>query len=143
MVAGCTPNQASIIGRVLLNGQPVPGGRLTFRPDDAKQPTLNVEVDEQGRFEAQLPVGLIHVSFDNREWAPQPRGASAGIAPPSLPPAVRNRFSALRASPPPMPPQPAGRYVKVPLRYTKSDNGELDFFVEPGKELHNIQLKRS
>src|SRR5437764_7110771 len=71
-VAGCGPKQAAITGRVLLDGKPLPAGRVTFRPENSAINSISAELNEQGQFEAVLPLGKIHVSVDNREWEPRP-----------------------------------------------------------------------
>ena len=141
LITGCEPKRTTITGRVLLNGKPVLGGRLTFRPDDSSQLRLSVALDEQGVYEAVLPYGKIHVSFDNRELEPHPAPNRAGIAPLSLPAEIRSKLSGSRPSPTPTAPQPSSRYVKVPRKYYTSDSGELDFTVGPGMDQRDFELK--
>src|SRR5437762_14295213 len=64
IVAGCGPGQAKVTGRVLYDGKPLPGGRVTFMPEGAANP-VTVNLHEQGNYEAVLPTGERTVRLDN------------------------------------------------------------------------------
>jgi len=140
-VAGCGPKQASITGRVLVDGKPLPGGRVTFRPENSAFNSVSVELNEQGQYEAVLPVGMIHVSVDNRELEPRPARSAVSINLPSLPPEMKSKVGAAPPRPAPANPKPSGRYIKIPERYYTAESGELDFTVAANMQLHDIELK--
>jgi hypothetical protein len=139
-VAGCGQKQAPISGRVLIDGKPLPAGRVTFRPDNPSQNSVSAELDEHGQWNTMLPLGKVHVSVDNREWAPRP--ARGEIALPTLPPELRSKIAAAPRGDP-APPKPSPRYIKIPERYAIGETDELDFTVEAGMTSHDIQLKSS
>jgi hypothetical protein len=140
-VAGCGPKQASIAGRVLVDGKPLPGGRVTFRPENSAFNSVSVELNEQGQYETVLPVGLIHVSVDNRELEPRPARSAVSINLPSLPPEMKSKVGAAPPRLAPATPNASGRYVKIPERYYTAESGELDFTVAPNVQQHDIELK--
>src|SRR5436190_19451411 len=86
LLAGCAPKQTPISGRVLLDGKPLPGGRVTFRPENSKFNSVSVELNEQGHYEAVLPLGMIHVNIDNRELEPRPARSGVSIVLPGMSP---------------------------------------------------------
>jgi hypothetical protein len=142
VVAGCGPGQGQVSGRVLYNGAPLPGGRVTFRPADPRQNSVSAELDEQGNYEVVLPVGEVEVSVDNRELEPSvPLG---GPLPPGLPPEVRKALSG--AGPdkpgPKSPVKSSRRYVQIPDRYSSIETSGLRFTVERGEQRHDIGLKK-
>src|SRR4051812_12307969 len=83
LVAGCGPGRGKVSGQVTFGGAPLPGGRVTFQPADPRQNAVSVDLDEQGRYAADLPAGDVAVSIDNREL--EPRAAQSGL-PANLPP---------------------------------------------------------
>jgi hypothetical protein len=146
--AGCGSGRGKVSGQVLYNGVPLPGGRVTFRPADPKENSVSAEVDEQGAYEAVLPLGEVKVSIDNRQLAP--RGPGAGQLPADLPlsPDVRKNLNSGK------PDQPApksegnvakkasGNYVKIPDRYHTVETSGLQFAVESRDQKHDIELTK-
>src|SRR5207253_1809269 len=63
---------------VLLNGQPLPGGRVTFRPADGRRNSVTSTISEKGEYQAVLPVGEVKVTVDNSELEP-PAAGLAGL----------------------------------------------------------------
>ena len=53
-------------GHVLLDGTPLPAGRVTFRPADPRMNSVSVELDEQGAYQAVLPSGEVKAAVDKR-----------------------------------------------------------------------------
>src|SRR5207244_4242680 len=82
LAVGCGPGQGKVTGRVLYDGKPLPGGRVTFMPEGAANP-VTINLDEHGNFETVLPTGEIKVSVDNRALEPRP-ALPTGI-PPGIP----------------------------------------------------------
>jgi hypothetical protein len=140
IVAGCGPKQLPISGRVLIDGKPLPGGRVTFRPENPAVNSISAELNEQGLYQVVLPVGKIHVSVDNRELEPRP--STAGFVPNTvpLPPELRSKIGHSPPASPASTPKASSRYIKIPERYYTADSGDLDFTVEPGMQQHDIEL---
>jgi hypothetical protein len=145
---GCGARQGTVSGRVLLNGEPLPGGRLTFRPADPKQNSVSADLDEHGAYEAVLPVGDVKVCIDNRHLAP--RAAGSGQLPPGLPfsPDVRKTLNSGKPdSPPPGSEQSAAEkpretYVPIPDRYRKMETSKLQFTVAGGDQKQDLELTK-
>ncbi len=79
---GCGPRTGIVTGEVSYKGKPIPGGLLTFRPADPAQNSASYELDRDGKFKIELPVGEVQICIDNREFEPQP--ATAPAIPPGM-----------------------------------------------------------
>lgn len=144
---GCGASRGKVTGQVRFQDSPLPGGILTFRSADPKQNPVSVELDEQGNYQATLPVGEIQVAVDNRQLKPPPARPPSGLAPP-LPQKALDVLSKSKppsAAPPaakPATPAPTrGKYVAIPERYYTVDNSGLSITVGPGNQKHDIELK--
>src|SRR5262245_58048810 len=127
--AGCGAGQGEISGRVLYDGAPLPGGRLTFRPADPAHNSVSVEIDEQGNYRAVLPAGEVQVSVDNRELEPPPPSGGP-VLPPGLSPEVKKALSAGQPAPAAGGGKKASaRYVPIPERYYQMETSKLQFTV--------------
>jgi hypothetical protein len=139
LAVGCGPGRSAVSGRVLLDGQPLPGGRVTFRPADPRENTVSAELDEKGNYQAELPAGDVQVSVDNRELDPSSR--TAGGLPPDLPiaPEARQQLgdgaAAAKGSD-----KDAGRFRPIPPKYYQAETSQLGFAVKGGDMKHDIEL---
>jgi hypothetical protein len=147
VVTGCGPGQGKVSGRVLYEGAPLPGGRVTFRPADASLNSVSAEVDEQGNYTVPLPAGPVQVSVDNREL--EPRGRQDGAPPMDLPRDVLEKLRGggkpdpeKRKPPENAPQKPTGRYVVIPNRYYDIETSGLEFTVQRGDQNHDIVLTK-
>jgi hypothetical protein len=145
VVVGCGPGEGRVSGRVLYNGTPLAGGRLTFRPADPRQNAVSAELDEHGSYQAVLPVGEVSVCVDNREL--EPRAPLAGGLPPGLPPGVRKALGGKPDQAQPKGPEnvaerPSGRYVRIPDRYHQIETSGLQFRVERGEQKRDLELTK-
>jgi hypothetical protein len=106
-----------------------------------------VLLDEQGNYEATLPVGKVQVAVDNRDLQPRP-----AAPPPNLPPAVQQALKKAKTSEPPPASAPAeknpsaptksrGKYVALPEKYYTVEKSGLTFMVEPKNPKLDIELK--
>jgi hypothetical protein len=144
LVAGCHGHDhdtGRVSGRVLLNGAPLPGGRVTFMPVDGRNPVMAI-LSEDGTYPpVELPVGEVLVRVDNREL-------QQIVAPRSFTPPARDLKNALvkmgKGGQIPVPPSPKpsipGHYVKIDPKYHNTDTSGLGFRVEPGEFTHDILL---
>jgi len=127
-------------GQVLYQGKPLPGGRLTFRPDDSRDNTVTVPIDPDGHYEATLFVGDGSISVDNRELRPlpsigAPRPPGVKVPPPE---------GGAKAAEPPRttaPGRPAGAYLAIPERYYDVESSGLRYTVKRGEETYTIELQ--
>jgi hypothetical protein len=148
VVAGCGPGQGKVTGRVLYDGKPLPGGRVTFMPEGAANP-VTVMLDEQGNYEAVLPTGEVKVSVDNHELEPRPT-LPTGI-PPGLPGGAAAKLKeAMRQNPqkasgavdPRMHDKLPGKYVPIPKKYFDYSKSGISFTVQRGDMKHDIELPK-
>ena len=83
LLVGCGPGEGKVTGRVLLNGKPLPGGQVIFKPVQEGINSAVATMDEQGNFSVVLPAVDYQISVDNRELRAtpgtrrSPTGASA------------------------------------------------------------------
>jgi hypothetical protein len=141
LALGCGGGEGTWSGQVLYKDKPVPGGRITFRPADGRQNSVVATLDEQGRFEATLPVGEVKVQIDNRELEPI---ASQGKAAPKisgihLPPEAKLPPGGAVGQPAPR--DLPGKYVKIPEKYYTVETSTLTFTITTGSKNENIVLK--
>jgi len=137
---GCGPAYNRVSGRVLLDGKPLPGGRVTFRPADSAQNSASAEINEQGQYEVTLPIGDVQISIDNREL--QPRAARGPIELPALGPDIQGKINSEMARSAPTGNKGSGRYVPVPSRYYDAETSGLSFTVKKGDQRHDIDLAK-
>lgn len=128
-----------------MDGKPLPGGWVMFRPTDATENSVSAELDEQGQFTVVLPAGDVVVSVDNREL--KPREALRGPMPATLPPEIRAKLTGGLPAPPSAaaPPPvigPSGRYVPIPERYYNGETADLKFTVKAGDQTHDLALTK-
>jgi hypothetical protein len=141
---GCAPARGKVTGQVRYNGQPVPGGRVTFRPADPRENSISAEMDEQGRFETVLPVGEVKVTVDNREL--ESVSHWTGGVPKDLPPDVAKNIPKGAPEPAPSPSganppnKLPGKYRRIPPKYYQLETSELAFTVKGGEQEQNLEL---
>ena len=112
---------------------------MTFRPSDPAANSIPAELDEQGRFNVQLPCGEVQVCIDNREL--QPRARVAPEVPIDLPPDVREKLGNRPPSAPAVrAPTGKGKYVAIPEKYYSIATSGLKFTVKPGEQQETLKL---
>jgi hypothetical protein len=149
LVGGCGAGRGKVSGQVLFNRAPLPGGLVTFWPADPKHSPVSVHLDEEGHYEAVLPVGEVRVGIDNRHLQPRVNLQESLVSGLNLPPELRNKPGG--GKPPPERsgtaethlPKEAGRYVKIPNKYYDLDHTDLKFTVTGGDQQQDFELKDS
>ena len=140
IVVGCGTKCAKLTGVVRYKNQPLPGGRLTFRPADPRQNTLTVPIDPYGNYVATLPLGEVSISVDNRELAP----------PPPSPPLRLPKSLQLPPTQKEHEPEPTaksevsklpGKYVPISCNYYEVETSGLTWTVQPDAAPHDIELE--
>jgi len=148
-VVGCGPNQVKVSGRVLFDGKPLPGGRVTFRPADPSQNSVSAVIDEQGNYAAVLPAGDVQVSVDNSELEPRssgPIGLPPGLASQLSEQAkkalggARSNTSQASSSAKTSFAAASGRYVPIPARYYNIETSDLKFRAYKGEQNIDLEL---
>jgi hypothetical protein len=140
-LAGCGHSTGRLSGKVMFNGQPLPGGWLTFRPAEAGVNSVPVLIHEDGTYEATLPTGDVLIAVDNRELQPPDRSGPR----PGLPPGIKlppQDGAAKAAEPSPAAAEKLkGRYVPIPDKFYRVESSGLKHTVKSGSETHDIELK--
>lgn len=130
--------EGTVTGKVLIEGAPLPGGLVTFRPADPKRNAVSAELDAQGNYRAVLPSGEVKVCVDNRDL--EPTGPIDSILPPGLPPTVAKALQPTKSSP--QASKSSSRFVRIPEKYHDIETSELKFTVQGGNQQHDIELKK-
>jgi hypothetical protein len=153
---GCGPGQGTVSGVVKLNGEPLPGGQVFFRPVDSRYPPAVATIDEHGNYKVTLPVGEALISVDNRgllaegNQGPVPTAAKSdrpfGGLPPGAavgpPPEVLKKQLEGKDVPPPKQQEKVGTYVEIPKTYYNTDTSGLRYTVTSGSQTHDIELTK-
>jgi hypothetical protein len=140
LLAGCSRSTGRVSGKVLYNGNPLPGGRLTFLPREARQNPIPAVINADGHYEATLPVGEVTIVVDNREL----QSVSIG-APPNMPREFQLPIQKAEVKPPAEPNAQegtlSGKYVLIPEKYYLAETSDLKHMVKRGTETFDIELK--
>jgi hypothetical protein len=148
-MAGCGIGQAKVSGRVLHDGKPLPGGRVTFFPQVQGLNSVSTLVDEQGNYQADLPTCEVKVIVDNHELKPRPKMNM--VSPPGLPGGVLQKLAQAKkenssekggAVDPRMHGTIPGKYVEIPAKYNSVTTTPLSFTVHRGDQTHDIELAK-
>jgi hypothetical protein len=119
---------AEVSGQVLIDGQPLPGGMITFVASDGFP--SNGIIDEKGNYKVKAPVGDVSISVDNSMLAPKRPGREA---PPGMhhprPPSGDDPGAGV-----------TGQYVKIPLRYADPSTSGLKYTVKSGSQTYKVEL---
>jgi hypothetical protein len=106
--AGCA-RMGKVSGKVTLpDGSPLPGGIITFTPEDTSRNPATAVIHEDGTYEADVPTGTCKVGIDNRMAGqshtpvglgamPVPDPGAAKGAAPAAPKGAPNSPSAIMA----------------------------------------------
>jgi hypothetical protein len=117
--AGCGRPQATLSGKVTVQGQPVGAGTVLFVGPDNQVATGTLDAD--GRYVApQVPMGTVKVAVQTLR-PEQLRGAARPKDAPPLP----NRLTNL---------------VSVPAKYQNPETSELTCNVQRKQQEYNIEL---
>jgi hypothetical protein len=149
-LAGCGSGSVKgvVTGRVLLDGKPLPGGTITFRPDNSKEPPAFAEFDSQGRFEVTVASGECKIMVDNRGLAPRAENSLKDKLPPGfppLPPEGQKNLEKLKkggGATGITPEKRDGTYVEIPKKYYDIATSGLTYTVKPGSQEHDVELTR-
>jgi hypothetical protein len=141
LAAGCSRNPqapAKISGRVLYNGNPVPGGTITFHSEG--KGSYSRELAEDGTYElADIPTGTLTVTVDTEQLNPKKKPPDYG--------GMGNKMYAERVAAE----QKMGRtiapkgesrekYVKIPLKYSSSKTSPLTVDIQSGRQVKEFDL---
>jgi len=128
LMAGCgnprAPQEADVSGKVLFQGKPLPGGKVSFIAVKGGFSAIGT-IDENGVYQIKAPVGEVQISVTNRML--QPRSEPAGA----------QRLSKARGG---EKQTIKGRWVKIPDQYEDPSTSGLKYTVTRGSQTHDIEL---
>jgi hypothetical protein len=133
---GCTKTPHStthveVTGNVLFQGQPLPGGQVTFVAVKGGFSSAGT-IDENGHYQIKAPVGEVRIGVDNKMLQPQ-QSTRGGRAPKDLhhpkPPGAAGEAHAIK-----------GRWVRIPNQYADPVKSGLTYTVKPETQTHDIEL---
>jgi hypothetical protein len=128
LAAGCSGtsvDHAEVSGRVLFNGEPLPGGRVTFVATNGGF-AITVNFDENGNYKIKAPVGDVQIGVDNRMLSPR------FAHPPVTSEGMKKRSGAANPV--------TGTYVPIPTKYHHPDQSGLVYKVVKGAQTYDIPL---
>jgi hypothetical protein len=144
---GCGTPKGHVSGKVLLaDGSPLPGGTITFLPQQGKNVApVMARIGEDGTYDAPgVPVGPSKVTISNAELDPNasdsivPTGANSPAAA-KMPPQMKSKMSGM--GPPkgategkdiPGRTKPPGTYVPLDPKYSSPETSGLTCDVHSG-----------
>jgi hypothetical protein len=132
LVAGCG-RKASISGKVLYNGEPMPGGQVTFVPVGGGPPGTAGIDPKDGSYEIpSLSTGKMKIGVTSVQQPRMPSGIKFGPPKDSgAPPEATKAFN---------PGSKGDKYVPISKHYNDPDTSNLEFEVKAGKNTHDIEL---
>ncbi len=141
LAAGCTSKSgggaefAEVSGRVLFNGEPLPGGKITFITVGGAN-AQSAAIDENGNYKLQAPVGDVQIAVDNRMVGKHTEAPTR---------AVQKKGAGRPPGPThgeePAPIEIKGTYKKIPDKYYTPSQSGLTWKVEKGGGKHDIELQ--
>ncbi|HTU93793.1 MAG TPA: carboxypeptidase-like regulatory domain-containing protein [Gemmataceae bacterium] len=129
LMVGCSKSphsaeHADVSGKVLFQGQPLPGGKVTFVAVNGGFASTGT-IDENGDYQIKAPVGAVEISVTNQTL--QSRGGPMAPRRPKKAEAKKD--------------QPTkGRWVKIPSQYGDPHTSGLSYTVKSGSQTHDIEL---
>lgn len=128
LMAGCgnphAPKEAEVSGKVLFQGKPLPGGKVTFTAVKGGFSAIGI-IDENGAYQIKAPVGEVQISVTNRML--QPRTEPKGL--PRLGKAQGVEKQTVK-----------GQWVQIPEQYEDASKSGLTYTVKRGSQTHDIEL---
>lgn len=137
LMAGCNnirkgEEQAEVSGRVLFQGKPLPGGRVSFVAVNGGVGASET-IDESGNYKIKAPIGDVKIGVDNSMLEPKRFG---GGPPKSMKhPKPPNSSSDAKSV--------KGQYVRIPREYKDPSTSGLSYTVQKGAQTHDIELSNN
>jgi hypothetical protein len=130
---GCGGGKGEVSGTVTYQGKPLPLGTVTFMGTDNQ--SVGAAAITEGKYAmAKVPAGPVKIIVAVPPYSEDPRPRRQrkhfGKEPPKDVPASQ-------AAPPP---KFAPRFV-IPEKYANPDQSGLTYTVQPGNQMHNIELE--
>jgi hypothetical protein len=123
---------AEVTGKVTYKGQPLPGGRVTFVSKGKQTFTGGGNIDENGNYKLEAPVGDVKVAVETKSLAGAVgrKGGAVGVKKPT----------GLKRPGNPPPDEKKGHYVPIPDKYASPDTSGLEYKIQKGSNTIDIKL---
>jgi hypothetical protein len=121
---GRSVKQAEVSGKVLFQGQPLPGGQITFFAVKDGFATTEV-INTDGSYSIKAPVGEVQISVNNQML----RAGQLDRSHPQRPGKEEETIQ--------------GKYVQIPNRYAAPDRSGLTYTVKSGQQTHDVELNNT
>ena len=121
---------AEVTGRVLYEGNPLPGGVVNFVTIKGAFANTGI-IDENGNYQIKSPVGEVQIGVSNKmleREAPKPKEDAVKSA------RQEKGGGGGRA------PLVKGRFVNIPPKYYDAATSGLKYTVKLGAQTHDIEL---
>lgn len=122
---------AEVSGKVVFQGKPLPGGRISFVTAKEGLATTAI-IDENGNYKIDAPVGDVKISVDNSALQ---KSRFGGGPPPKMhhprPPGSEAEDQPLK-----------GQFVELPSQYKDPGSSGLTYTVKPGPQTHDVELSK-
>jgi hypothetical protein len=115
---------AEVSGRVLFQGKPLPGGKVSFVAVNGGFASTG-DIDENGNYQIKPPVGDVEISVTNRML----QSGYGAKAPPHPKKAGSEEARPVK-----------GRWVNIPSSYADPRTSGLKYTVKSGSQSHDIEL---
>lgn len=124
---------AEVSGRVLFQGNPLPGGTVNFVSLIGGFANAAV-IDENGNYHINSPVGEVEIGVSNKMLA-----GSGGLTRDEAkgPKTLRDEKASGQKKKGPL---VKGRYVPIPKKYLDPHTSGLRYTVKPGSQTYDIEL---
>jgi hypothetical protein len=127
LATGCgssrEPQQAEVSGKVLFQGKPLPGGKISFVAVKGGFSAVGT-IDENGVYQIKAPVGEVQISVTNRMLQPK-------TGPKAVPKLAKAKVEE----------QPVkGQWVQIPFQYEDPSKSGLKYTVTKGAQTHDVEL---
>ena len=117
---GCGGSTATVSGKVIFKGEPLPSGVVAFQGDKGWVGNSNIN---SGVYEIKgIPVGDVKITVQTFQPSPS-------VVPPNTPPSE----VAL----------PSQKFIEIPFHYADFQSSPLRFVPKAGRQTHDIQLEES
>lgn len=129
--AGCAKT-GKVTGKITTSdGQPLPGGTITFTPTEGKANPASATIKEDGTYEVEAPTGVCKISIDNRSAGKSVTLIGAGGAPiPTESPATGGDTGAPKYGGPGMPKDMKAKVAGGPAPPKMGGGGEIQKAME-------------
>jgi hypothetical protein len=131
LLAGCGRGKGTVSGKVTLNGEPIPWGRITFLSQVGDKTPHSSRIVNGKYTINDCPAGPVKIAVESIE--------AKAVDTSKVPPKMLERSRQAGAVEPPA--EVVGKHLPIPARYADPDKSGLDYTVESGSATHDIPLK--